>query len=72
MADVCDCAANTTSLYLSVALSAVKKQTGRGPIWLDAMPTCRGCGETIGNERLKAMPDVELCIECAWEKENGN
>lgn len=26
---------------------------------------CEECGEPIGEKRLKAKPDAELCIECA-------
>lgn len=27
--------------------------------------TCTSCGEQIAEERLKALPFVELCIQCA-------
>lgn len=26
---------------------------------------CSNCGEDIGSERLKALPDSSLCIDCA-------
>lgn len=28
---------------------------------------CKSCGETISHERLKALPDTALCINCATE-----
>ena len=30
---------------------------------------CRGCGEEIGEARLKALPDTTRCIDCAKEIE---
>ncbi len=27
--------------------------------------TCDQCGEPIGEERLRAMPDAVLCVQCA-------
>lgn len=30
---------------------------------------CEGCGEEIGEQRLKALPYTTLCIRCATEKE---
>ena len=31
---------------------------------------CRGCGEMINYERLKAVPHATLCIECKSKQEN--
>ncbi len=29
------------------------------------LPTCHGCGGSIGSERLLALPGVRTCIRCA-------
>jgi len=33
---------------------------------------CQTCGELIDRERLKAVPNASLCIECKSEKEGVN
>lgn len=42
---------------------------GRGPEWIDGKPCCRECGEEIPARRLAALPNTELCIECASANE---
>lgn len=70
MADVCDRASATESLNLAAALSGVtSRQMGRGPLWVEGVPHCRGCEGLISPVRVKALPDVELCIECAKDAE---
>ena len=34
--------------------------------------TCESCGRPIGEERLRAMPEATLCLECKSEAERHN
>jgi RNA polymerase-binding transcription factor DksA len=38
----------------------------------DIAVACEGCGRKIPKERLKAIPDTVLCVQCATESENEN
>ncbi len=33
--------------------------------------TCESCGRPIGIDRLEALPETRLCIECAREQQAG-
>jgi RNA polymerase-binding transcription factor DksA len=33
---------------------------------------CNGCGNKIPAARVKALPDVKLCVVCAEEEERNN
>jgi phage/conjugal plasmid C-4 type zinc finger TraR family protein len=52
------------------ALSRITNRLrGRGPIWVDGVPHCRGCGKVIPAKRVDFMPDVENCVACQEELE---
>lgn len=82
MPDFCDRAAEQTALHLAAVLSARQMAAGRGPVWRIAgkevfgndisriaRPFCRVCGEEIPAARVRALPGVETCVECAREAE---
>jgi RNA polymerase-binding transcription factor DksA len=33
--------------------------------------TCESCGQSIDPERLEALPQTRLCIDCARERQNA-
>jgi RNA polymerase-binding transcription factor DksA len=39
---------------------------------IDIAVTCEGCGRKIPKERLKAIPDTVLCVQCATQSESEN
>jgi ribosomal protein S26 len=41
-----------------------------GKTKVDIVVKCEGCGRKIPKERLKAIPDTVLCVQCATESEN--
>lgn len=61
------------AFYLSAALSdATSRQAGRGPIWQDGRPLCRVCWEEVPAERVRAVPQAEMCMECTEDTEDGD
>ncbi|MDR2892990.1 MAG: TraR/DksA C4-type zinc finger protein [Deltaproteobacteria bacterium] len=72
MSDFADEATAISEQFTAAALLARKKAAGRGPIWEGGKAFCRACGEEIAAARVKALPDAELCIDCALEAENGD
>ena len=69
MPDICDLASESEAQHLASALSAATAILGRGPVWVGEVPHCRACGEEIAVARIKALPNTELCIECALDAE---
>ena len=69
MPDFCDIASEAEAQYIAAALSVVPTSAGRGPIWREGKAYCRECGNLIAAARVKALPNTELCIECARERE---
>ncbi|BCS89969.1 TraR/DksA C4-type zinc finger protein [Pseudodesulfovibrio sediminis] len=65
MADFCDMGSEAERLGLKSALAkAGLKNTGR-----PSRETCAECGNVIPEARRKAIPGVELCIQCQVELE---
>ena len=63
MADLADLAADAVNFYDRAAIATVPKYAG------DSRRFCISCEEEISEARRKALPGVQLCIDCASEKE---
>lgn len=48
---------------------AQNKPYSEGPEWIDGVPCCRDCGDTIPAQRLAAIPGVGLCKACQEEED---
>jgi RNA polymerase-binding transcription factor DksA len=63
VADLVELAADTISLYERAAIAAVPKYAGESRMY------CVSCEDEISEARRKAIPGVQLCIDCAREKD---
>lgn len=57
--EVVDAIGNETSLSIRVVLAALER------IENGSYGTCESCGESIGEARLKAIPEAARCVSCA-------
>lgn len=57
--EVVDAIGNETSLSIRVILAALER------IENGSYGTCDSCGESIGEARLKAIPEAARCVSCA-------
>lgn len=69
MPDIIDRANDTAAQHIAAALSAHKPAAGRGPVWRNGKAYCRECGGEVAEARVKALPEAEICIDCAREAE---
>lgn len=67
MADCCDDAQAHEAQFRAQALDRAKPAPGPTPDIVCGVACCSGCGEPIPPARLKALPDVGLCVGCAEE-----
>lgn len=74
MADLMDQAQAAETLDRAAAISAARAPLPgmqSGPNYRDGKPRCHECDEIIPATRLKAIPNVGLCVTCAAEAQQG-
>lgn len=68
MADIFDQASDYEAKDREAAISVAAGRatwSGPSPDIIDGVPCCAECGEPLPEARLKALPGVGLCVECA-------
>lgn len=66
MADIIDNAQDEELRLRAQALDrALARPAEPGPVFIDGVACCRSCQEPILSARIKAVPGVGLCVECA-------
>ena len=64
--DFCDIASEIEAQHLADSLAAAgRRQPDPGPYYVNGVAHCRCCLEPIPVARLRAIPGVGLCVECA-------
>lgn len=69
MSDPIDESQLAEELVLAQALAGARLKIGAGPVIIDGVPCCRECKKQISSARIKAMPMVGICAECAEARE---
>lgn len=67
--DIVDRSQQNIEAFTLASIHAACYVPGRGPLYIDGVPLCRECGEAIHPRRIKALPGIETCFECAEKRE---
>lgn len=63
MADIADVAADRIENNILASLAQIPRYQGQ------SAAECQGCGGEIPEARQKAIPGVELCVDCQQTRE---
>lgn len=71
MADEADHAQVYEERERMAAIEAAMHRTREDPLIVNGVLVCRGCGDGLSAERLRARPDATRCVPCQEELECG-